>query len=444
MADKTPLVVNNEDDENFFKIGMTFSYEDEAYKTYNMYAIQKGFGVRRGQKSYNRKNELRRCIFLCSCEGFSPYVPPHKQRKIERIDTKCGCKARVRFGIEGDVWKVIDLVAEHNHELIKEDQRHLIKSGKKMTETSSSVLQSMANAGIRATKAYSYVTNEAGGAKNVGFTLRDCQNFLQSQRMKMIGAGDAQSLMNHFKLMQTNDSTFFYATQIDYQSRLSNFFWRDGLSKIDYDCFGDVVIFDATYRTNKYNMICAHFVGVNHHWKNVFFGCAFLLDETTSSFIWLFESFLESMGNKAPKTIFTDQDQAMSNAIEKVFPNTRHRLCEWHIAKNAATNIPQLYGQPEFKNKFFTKLLHGCENEEEFQSTWDKMVQCWDVGSNKWLKRLYELRVKWCPAFSFDTFSAGIRSIQRSESTNNVFHHMACKSMTLTEFVKHYEENARK
>ncbi|XP_038711836.1 protein FAR-RED IMPAIRED RESPONSE 1-like [Tripterygium wilfordii] len=150
------------------------------------------------------------------------------------------------------------------------------------------------------------------------------------------------------------------------------------------------------------------------------------------------------MGNKAPKTIFTDQDQAMSNAIEKVFPNTRHRLCEWHIAKNAATNIPQLYAQPEFKNKFFTKLLHGCENEEEFQSTWDKMVQCWDVGSNKWLKRLYELRVKWCPAFSFDTLSAGIRSTQRSESTNNVFHHMACKSMTLTEFVKHYEENARK
>ncbi|XP_038698084.1 putative protein FAR1-RELATED SEQUENCE 10 [Tripterygium wilfordii] len=254
MADKTPLVVNNEDDEKFFKIGMTFSCEDEAYKTYNMYAIQKGFGVRRGQKSYNRKNELRRCIFLCSCEGFSPYVPPHEQRKIERIDTRCGCKARVRFGIEGDVWTVIDLIAEHNHELIKEDQRHLIKSGKKMTETSSSVLQSMTNAGIRATKAYSYITNEAVGAKNVGFTLRDCQNFLQSQRMKMIAAGDAQN-------------------------------------------------------------------------------------ETTSSFIWLFESFLESMGNKAPKTIFTDQDQAMSNAIEKVFPNTRHRLCEWHIAKNATTNI---------------------------------------------------------------------------------------------------------
>jgi hypothetical protein len=49
---------------------------------------------------------------------------------------------------------------------------------------------------------------------------------------------------------------------------------------LNYDCFGDVLVFDTTYRTNKYNLICASFVGVNHHWQNVMFGCAFLLDET--------------------------------------------------------------------------------------------------------------------------------------------------------------------
>ncbi len=52
---------------------------------------------------------------------------------------------------------------------------------------------------------------------------------------------------------------------------------------VDYDCFGDVLVFDTTYRTNKYNLICAPFVGINYHWQNVMFGCAFLLDETTES-----------------------------------------------------------------------------------------------------------------------------------------------------------------
>lgn len=107
-------------------------------------------------------------------------------------------------------------------------------------------------------------------------------------------------------------------------NQATNFFWRDGRSKLDYDCFGDVVSFDATFRLNKYNLICAPFVGVNHHWKNMLFGCAFLLDESTHSYVWLFESFLESMGNTQPKTIFTNENEAMSKAIETVFTKTRH------------------------------------------------------------------------------------------------------------------------
>ncbi|MBA0873808.1 hypothetical protein Goshw_007382 [Gossypium schwendimanii] len=31
-------------------------------------------------------------------------------------------------------------------------------------------------------------------------------------------------------------------------------------SRIDYDCFRDVVVFYTTYRTNRYNLICASFV----------------------------------------------------------------------------------------------------------------------------------------------------------------------------------------
>ena len=58
---------------------------------------------------------------------------------------------------------------------------------------------------------------------------------------------------------------FYYTVQLDQESRLTNVLWRDGNFKVDYDCFGDVVVFYTTYRTNKYNMICAPIVGVNNH-----------------------------------------------------------------------------------------------------------------------------------------------------------------------------------
>ena len=66
--------------------------------------------------------------------------------------------------------------------------------------------------------------------------------------------------------------------------------------------------FDTTYRTNKYNLICAPFVGVNHYWQNVMFGCAILLDETIDSFKCLLSNSWTQWGNRLPITIFIDQD----------------------------------------------------------------------------------------------------------------------------------------
>ena len=74
-------------------------------------------------------------------------------------------------------------------------------------------------------------------------------------------------------------------------------------------------MYDDTFR---YEMICAPFVGVSNHWNNMMFGCAFLSNELTESFVWLLNTFLTCMHGKKPVTIFTDQDAAMNSAIEQV------------------------------------------------------------------------------------------------------------------------------
>ncbi|XP_024171776.1 protein FAR1-RELATED SEQUENCE 5-like [Rosa chinensis] len=147
------------------------------------------------------------------------------------------------------------------------------------------------------------------------------------------------------------------------------------------------------------------------------------------------------MEGKKPKTIFTDRCQAMANAIEKVFPETRHCLCLWHISKNAVQNLNWLYRNSDF-GELFKKLLFGCVTEDEFESTWDEIIQKLDLAGNTWLQTLYNLREKWCALFSKDTFSVGILSTQRSESTNNVFTLMSTKTLSLTEFVHHYDKQA--
>ncbi|XP_061336692.1 protein FAR1-RELATED SEQUENCE 5-like [Gastrolobium bilobum] len=186
-------------------------------------------------------------------------------------------------------------------------------------------------------------------------------------------------------------------------------------------------------------MACAPFIGVNHHKQSVLFGCAFLLNETTESFVWLFESFLEAMDGLQPKTIFTDQCQAMANAIKRVLPKSQHRLCLWHIGQNAAKHLSYYLRKPDFK-VLFNRCLYNCGSEQEFEEVWARLVTKVDISKCSWLKKNYELRANWCPAFSKNYFSAVILSTQRSESMNNVFRTVTCKTMSLTQFVLRYEK----
>ena len=87
----------------------------------------------------------------------------------------------------------------------------------------------------------------------------------------------------------------------------------------DYKIYGDVVIFDTTYRTNRYNLICGPIVGINNHWNIVMFGYAFIADEKVESFYWVLPNFKKVMNDKSPTLIFTDQDDAMSKAIKNVY-----------------------------------------------------------------------------------------------------------------------------
>jgi len=288
-----------------------------------------------------------------------------------------------------------------------------------------------------------YLGEEVGGFDNLGMTMKDVHNFVYTEKSKLIEAGDAQPLVNNLRNRQAHDAMFYYSVQLDQELRLMNVFWRDGESKVDYDCFGDVVVFDTTYRTNKYDLICAPFVGVNHHWQNVMFGCALLLDESSTSFNWLFKVFLESMGDKQPKTIFTDQDAAMAKAIADVMPKTSHRLCLWHISKNAPSRLGDLKSDRKFRS-LLNQCMSGCDSEEKFENTWAEMINEYKLQDHKWLKSMYKIRHKWSTAYSKSVFSADIKSSQRSENTNSLLGEIASTTTHLPQFLLEFEKMVKK
>lgn len=127
-----------------------------------------------------------------------------------------------------------------------------------------------------------------------------------------------------------------FVTIVD--GRLKSLFWLDGCSKVDYECFSHALAFDTTYKKTKYNNPLVIFSGCNHHSQITIFGASLLANETTNMYKWVLWTFLKTM-NKQPKSIVTDGDGAMREAIKEVFPNAIHHLCGWHLSKNVFENV---------------------------------------------------------------------------------------------------------
>ncbi|KAL7260110.1 hypothetical protein ACSBR1_005885 [Camellia fascicularis] len=104
--------------------------------------------------------------------------------------------------------------------------------------------------------------------------------------------------------------------------------------------------------------------------------------EDTETFTWLFQSWLTCISGCPPSAIIMDQDQAMKNAIEVVFPNARHRWCLWHIMKKLLEKL-RGYNQYEgikfsMKNVVYDSLTIG-----EFEESWGKFIEKYKLQSNK-------------------------------------------------------------
>jgi hypothetical protein len=283
-------------------------------------------------------------------------------------------------------------------------------------------------------KVFQLMKKQVGSYENFGCTQRDIQNYSKDFK-ELIKDSDSHIFIDNFRRKHERNPSFFYDYVADNEGRLKYVFWADGISRKNYSLFGDVISFDTTYRTNKYSMIFAPFTGINHHRQSVTFGAALLVDEKSDSFVWLFETFLKAMGGHKPILIITDQDPAMKIAVNKVFKDSSHRFCMWHILKKVSEKVSvSSHSYNDFNNRF-KSCVWNSESHEEFELRWSTIISDFKLEENGWLSQMYDLRSMWIPAYFKDIFMAGIlRTTSRSESENSFFGNYLNKDLSLVEF----------
>ncbi|KAL3830804.1 hypothetical protein ACJIZ3_019606 [Penstemon smallii] len=270
-------------------VGMLFDCYGDAYDFYNVYAKNVGFGIR-VRNSYKGKNsnEKQGAVLCCSHEECKKNNEVSNPRPLKRI----GCCAMMRIKSNNtQKWVVTEVVLEHNHKTTPSSAR-FCKSHKFIGTAIKKKLELNSDAGIRTNKKFHSLIVQAGGPENLSFDEKDVRNYLDNYKRLKLVQGDAQAMYEYFCHMQIKNPNFFYLMDFDDETRLKNVFWADARSRVAYEFFGDAITFDTTYITNRYDMPFAPFVGVNHHGQSILLGCGLLGNETTDSFIWLFNAWL--------------------------------------------------------------------------------------------------------------------------------------------------------
>ncbi|XP_020268731.1 protein FAR1-RELATED SEQUENCE 5-like [Asparagus officinalis] len=427
--------------------GKEFISDEDAYHYYNAYAKKFGFGIRKDtlEKSKKASGKILSRTFVCNKAGRK--VPRENESGIiinRRPETRINCDAKLKIRLTSSKrWKVTKFIAEHVHALTSPDKvaHHYSHKQRHRSKTCRSFIDSLHEEGMKPSTINRVVNVFFKGEDDERVTTQQVIDHIRTTRHNNIGT-ECLTIVRHFQDRRESDPDFYFAMEVDHLGIMRSVFWADGRARASYLSFGDVVVFDTTYKTNHLSLPFAPFTGVNHHRQSVLFGCALLADEQEGTFTWLFSQWLKCMHGIASKAIITDQDAQMRKAINEVLPNTRHRFCSWHIRKHIAEQQVKLMSKYGDEMPTYFNSWYYARNISKCEELWKVMKEKFGIEEDEdsWLTRMYKLREHWVDAYLKDCFWAGMTTSQRSESINSFFDGFVNANTNLVEFVGQYDK----
>ncbi|XP_074304376.1 protein FAR1-RELATED SEQUENCE 5-like [Silene latifolia] len=166
-----------------------------------------------------------------------------------------------------------------------------------------------------------------------------------------------------------------------------------------------------------------------------------LFHEDEDSFTWVFQKFLDAMGQREPHCIITDQCAGIKLGLRAVFKHAKRRYCMWHIMQKVTDKVgPAISRETDFVSRL-NAIVWDAELEPlEFEEKWCQLVNEHNLDGNSWLSTMFRKRRKWIPAYFRDVpMGCLLRTTQRSDSQNNFFKRFENAHGTLVEFLMRFQ-----
>ncbi|XP_052623210.1 protein FAR1-RELATED SEQUENCE 5-like [Lactuca sativa] len=329
------------------------------------------------------------------------------RRKRNSNSRVIGCQAKIIFeSVYGTPdYKVFQFDELHNRPL---EKRNDLKKARQMSYSEKEFIVRASTSNIGPTMAHKLRASLRGGYEFVKPKVVDYKN-LRRDINRVIGYKDAQMIVNTMIDRRVHYPN--YSFEFNCQDNVLDYmFWVDEMEKAYYAEFGDVISFDATFRTNKYRMVFVPFTAIDHHKKSVTVGSGLLSNESIESYSWLLKAFLKNHG-KEPKLVLADQDVAIKQAVENISDD--------------------LFTNTDFRKRF-TKLVWDINMKPDvFEVKWGLLMKEFNLEDTRWY-------------FSDIPMCGLMKTTSRSESMNSFFNTYSESKNLLLNFMMNYDTAIQK
>jgi MULE transposase domain len=346
-----------------------------------------------------RDSKPTRKVLVCDRFG----LPDHKNRNPGTHDSKrrpnaksrkCDCK----FALEGKLSK--ETGRWHLQVLPGKDDEHRVHNHTQDISNVASPLHRIQSLGK---KEYDDIHNgfenqipsktivSMHNAKSRHqLTPRDIYNLHRAWRVANLRGDTAVMAL----LRDLKEKGFWYKIEVDASSnKLTHLYLAHPKAIEVYKMHHELLLFDCTYKTNKFNMPVLNICGVTGNKKTAQIALVFLPNEKDPAYEWALQAHSEMMKEHsipAPTAVVTDRETALINGLNTYFPMAAGILCRWHVNQNVVKNCKDQFF-PKGEDYFDARGQRKTKNNPlwvEFYDAWRDLLA--SENEPQYLERLQQ------------------------------------------------------
>lgn len=398
------------------------------------YALQNHFAVYKHKSETFPDGTSRKRVFKCDLGGrYNEKVSrPILGKSKNKGSKKQGCMWQININVRksSPIATVTLFNNEHNHEISKETIQFATSYRSFSEEITEQIKFYVMYGRCDATTIRNLLQPKYPDRV---FLTQDLGNAIQKiKRENGLKTGDTSSLLTKLLELQASNPAWFVKPLLDETSnRLISIFWMSPEQRDRWIKFHDIIIHDNTAKTNKYNYPLSLFILIDNCNKSRLAAQAFVQDERQETYEWVLRCCLEAC-EIPPLAFVTDGDPAMIAAAAKIFSETNHMQCLFHIYQNLSKNLRPCLGHAyqEFLKDFRSIQQSYCESV--FKRRSQGLAEKYAPGA-KYITGLLNKKHTWVKCFTSRQFTAGTQSTQRVESENALIQKAIQSSFSLFE-----------